>query len=329
MRDAWTLGRSVAQENPVERLSIRAPESLSIRAPESLSVRASGPLSNRAGFALFTVLWLIVALAAVTSAALVTARSGRWIIANRIALRRGRWAADACLEILLGHYSADAAATPPDSVDLGAGSWCRLRLEEPESKLDLNTASDAALAAALGNDTLAAALLDWRDTDAVVRPGGAEREWYELMNRPPPRNGPLGDVGELRLIKGFDSIAVAQAEELFTVRGPGRVDVNSASAAVLGTLPGFSPFVVQAILDHRAAGHRYGDLDALVYSLTPSVRTGVLANYADLRQLTVFSPDLLVAHLEGHAPESPVAARIDVTLVPTGNRLAVVRQEVW
>ena len=311
----------------------QVPRSVTLSAPSLgkvlVSPRASEPLSNRAGFALFTVLWLVVALAAITTTALVTARGGRWAIANRIALRRGRWAADGCLEIFLGRDITSGTVEPLDSVDLGGGGWCRLRLEEPEARLNLNTATDQAVAAALGNDTLAAALLDWRDSDGVVRPGGAEREWYELMNRPPPRNGPFASVGELRLVKGFDSAMVAVAESLFTVRGPGHVDVNSASPAVLATLPGFSPFVAQAVLDHRASGKRYGDLDALVYSLTPTTRADLLARYADLRQATIFAPQLLVAHLEGHSPESPAVARIDVTLVPTGGRFAVVRREVW
>ena len=126
----------------------------------------------RSGFALFTVLWLIVALSVVTTLALGTGRVGRWESANRIALRRGRWAADACLEILLGRYAAQGAA-PLDSVDLGSGTWCRARIEDPEAKLNINTASDSTITAALGNDTLAAALLDWRDPDDSARAGGS------------------------------------------------------------------------------------------------------------------------------------------------------------
>lgn len=284
--------------------------------------------SPRSGFALFTVLWLIVALSVVTTLALGTGRLGRWESANRIALRRGRWAADACLEIFLGRYAAQGAA-PLDSVDLGSGTWCRARIEDSEAKLNINTASDSALAAVLGNDTLAAALLDWRDPDDSARAGGAERTWYLLMRRTPPRNGPLASVAELRLVRGFDSVMVVRADSLLTVRGSGHLNVNDASPAVLATLPGFTPFVLDVVLRARAERRSFSDLDALVYAVPGSARSGLLAAYAALRQQTVFAPELLVVHLEGHAPESPAVARIDVTLVPAGARLAVVRREVW
>ncbi|MGH7533426.1 MAG: general secretion pathway protein GspK [Gemmatimonadales bacterium] len=284
--------------------------------------------SPQSGFALFTVLWLIVALSVVTTLALGTGRVGRWESANRIALRRGRWAADACLEIFLGRYAAQGAV-PLDSVDLGSGTWCRARIEDPGAKLNINTASDSALAAVLGNDTLAAALLDWRDPDDSTRVGGAEREWYLLMHRTPPRNGPFAGVAELRLVRGFDSAMVVRADSVLTVRGPGHVNVNDAFPAVLETLPGFTPFVLDVVLRARADHRSFGDLDALVYAVPGPARAGLLAAYAALRQQTVFAPELLIAHLEGHAPESPAVARIDVTLVPAGARLAVVRREVW
>lgn len=286
-------------------------------------------MTDRRGFALFTVLWLIAALSVVTATVLTTARLGGWVTANRIALRRGRWAADGCLEIFLGRLTTDSRLSPLDSVDLGNGTWCRLRLDDPESRLNLNTASDAAVTALLGSDTLAAAVLDWRDSDNVARPGGAERAWYALQGRPLPRNGPLASVEELRLVRGFDSVMVAGAAILFTVQGPGHVNVNAASAPVLATLPGFTPFVVDAVMQHRSDGERYSDLDALVYGVPLSARTDLLAHYAELRQAVVFAPELLVAQVEGHAPESPAVAREVVTLVPAGNRLAVVRQEVW
>lgn len=286
-------------------------------------------MTDRRGFALFTVLWLIVALSALTAAALATARAGRWATANRLALRRGRWAADGCLEILLGRVTQQSPFPVLDSVDLGNGTWCRVRLDDPEARLNVNSAPDAALVAALGSDTLAAALLDWRDPDDAPRDGGAERDWYVVHGRQPPRNGPLASVDELRLVRGFDSAAVVRATAMLTVRGPGHIDVNTASAAVLATLPGFSPLVIDNVLERRADGGSFSDLDALVYAVPISARTDLLAHYAELRQATVFAPELVVAHVEGHAPESPAVAEEVVTLVPAGSRLAVVRREVW
>lgn len=48
------------------------------------------------------------------------------------------------------------------------------------------------------------ALIDWLDEDDTPRPGGAESAYYAGLNPPyGPRNGKLGSVEELLLIKGF------------------------------------------------------------------------------------------------------------------------------
>jgi type II secretory pathway component PulK len=52
---------------------------------------------------------------------------------------------------------------------------------------------------------LAAAIVDWRDTDSEVSPGGAEDEIYQRLN-PPYRckNEPFESAGELRMVYGMD-----------------------------------------------------------------------------------------------------------------------------
>jgi len=75
------------------------------------------------------------------------------------------------------------------------------------SKLNLNTAT-AAMLEALPRMTpqLAAAIIDWRDSDSTVSDGGgAEDETYQRLN-PPYRckNAPFESVDELRLVYGMD-----------------------------------------------------------------------------------------------------------------------------
>ena len=48
-----------------------------------------------------------------------------------------------------------------------------------------------------------ASLRDWQDKDDLYRLDGAERDWYAQQGRPTPRNGTIGSVNELRLIRGF------------------------------------------------------------------------------------------------------------------------------
>lgn len=72
------------------------------------------------------------------------------------------------------------------------------------SKLNLNTASQAMLESLPGmTPEFAAAIVDWRDSDAEPRPQGAEDETYSRLT--PARrakNGPFETVEELRLVYG-------------------------------------------------------------------------------------------------------------------------------
>lgn len=79
-------------------------------------------------------------------------------------------------------------------------------LVDEGSRLNLNTAT-AAMLELLPEMTpeLAAAIVDWRDSDSDVTEGGAEDETYQRLN-PAYRckNGPFESVEELRLVRGMD-----------------------------------------------------------------------------------------------------------------------------
>ncbi|MHB9007810.1 MAG: hypothetical protein ACYDC1_12845 [Limisphaerales bacterium] len=79
-------------------------------------------------------------------------------------------------------------------------------LDDEAARLNLNTAT-AAMLELLPYMTpeLAAAIVDWRDTDSDVSEAGAEDETYQMLN-PPYRckNGPFESVDELRLVFGAD-----------------------------------------------------------------------------------------------------------------------------
>jgi DNA uptake protein ComE-like DNA-binding protein len=80
-------------------------------------------------------------------------------------------------------------------------------LVDEGSKLNLNTATYAMLAA-LPNMTngaydVAAAIIDWRDSDENITAGGAESETYQLRNPPyTSKNAPFESIEELRLVNG-------------------------------------------------------------------------------------------------------------------------------
>ena len=77
-------------------------------------------------------------------------------------------------------------------------------VSDEESRLNLNGAAADALAKLYGmTPELVAAIMDWRDEDNQVTPGGAESDYYVSL-RPPyqPRNGPFQTIRELLMVRG-------------------------------------------------------------------------------------------------------------------------------
>jgi general secretion pathway protein K len=282
---------------------------------------------SRRGFALLTALWLIVAFAALTGTALLAVREDLAASRNRIVLLRADWAREGCADIVLARYRADRPVASLDTVELGRGAWCRAVVEDPSARLDVNLADSAALRAILGSDSLVGALLDWRDTDTVVRPLGAEAGWYRLHGGATPRNGPLAAIAELGLVRGFDSGTLARVAPLLTVRGGGRINLNAAPLDVLATLPGFDPAALEATAFHRRIGQRWTSVDQLIGSLPPAEQARILARRQELVAATTTEAPELVATVEGGVRGYPLRSTAVLTLVPTPTRLAVIRRE--
>ena len=290
---------------------------------------------RRRGFALLAVLWTLTAVTVLTAAALAGARLGSFTTRNRILLTRAAWAREACVEILLARWASPpdplsamrkGGTTRLDSVDLGRGTWCSATLEDPSAKLNLNLADRPALITVLqavmrhsaAVDSLADALLDWRDPYAVPRPLGDESSGN--------RNGPFADVGELRYVRGFTDSRVARLAPFMTTRGTGVINVNAAPQAVLGALPGITEETVRLLIMQRGTGP-LRDADALAESLSPSARASLLASYPEFVRATVFAPPQLVGFVTGGVRGTPITARVTLTTVPFPGRLAVIRRE--
>ncbi len=311
------------------------------------------PFRPTAGFALLAVLWLLVAASVLAGVTLASARLGSTASANRIRLTRAEWAREACVEILLARWAEGRKGGKADGrtdgkadrrtggqadgrIDLGRGTWCRATLDEPTARLNVNLADGGALRRLLSSalppyrpsvDSLADALLDWRDPDDLTRPAGAEGEWYRGHHRPLPRNGPLVNIEELRLVRGFDSAVVHQLAPYLTTEGAGTIDLNTASLAVIATLPGIGAEALQVIEDRRRRGKSWGSLDELVAALSPAGQRSLLEAYQQLQQTVVVSPAVLLAEVEGGVRGTAIVARQMITLVPVGTRLAVIRRQ--
>jgi len=283
---------------------------------------------TRRGFALLTVLWALALTSAVVATALSVARLGQTTSANRIVLTRAGWARDACAEILLARTATDSTIRGLDTVDLGRGTWCGATIDDPGAKLNVNTADAESLHLLVRNDTVADAILDWRDADDVPRPLGAEAPWYRARGLPLPRNGPLADARELALVRGIDSLRLAKLLPLLTTEGTGQINLGSAPPEVLATLPGMTAELLRTVVARRGNGALSLSPEELVGSLSRDAQRQVLARYQGFARSVSYRPTSLVALVDGGVRGRAPSARERLTLVPAAGRLAVIRREV-
>ena len=282
---------------------------------------------KRRGFALLTVLWLIAVLSFIAGTTLAVARAGSETSRNRITLARAEWARDACIAIFRARLARDRAVRSVDTTEIGRGAWCRVTSSDQEDRLDLNAADDIVLHRLLG-DSLADALLDWRDADDDPRRFGAESGWYREQNRRPPRNGPLADLGELRYVRGFDASRVADLQSLLSVSGSDRINLNAAPEALLAVLPGMSAEALTVIRQRRERGTVLGSLDELAGLLSPPARVRLQEQKEALLAQTSFATSRLRVAGEGGVRGSKLVARAELVVALDGIRPAVVRSAV-
>jgi len=157
-------------------------------------------------------------------------------------------------------------------------------VSDEESRLNVNYASFEQISNLYQmTPQIAAAILDWRDEDNQVTPGGAEAEYYESL-RPPslPRNGPLQTVRELLMVRGVsremlygsdkdptrrigtgtdargqsdsgwaDLLTVNSSVENVSGTGQERVNIQSADENTLTSVRGITSEIAKAIVAHR------------------------------------------------------------------------------
>jgi type II secretory pathway component PulK len=132
---------------------------------------------------------------------------------------------------------------------------------------------------------LCSSIIDWIDEDDDVNPDGAETDLYQRLEPPHiSKNGSCVTLKELLYVKGVtretylgedlnrnyrldenekdglfempsdngDNRLDSGFVDLFTVYGDGRININTASATILGALEGVGEEAAQLILAHRA-----------------------------------------------------------------------------
>jgi general secretion pathway protein K len=152
---------------------------------------------------------------------------------------------------------------PMTNVKLGNGTFS-IKITDMERKLNINSASEPLLRYIIEMhggvdvtdvDLFIDSLRDWIDPDDNPGLNGAESEDY-LSEFPPyySKNGPLDHITELKLVQGFkdEPGLYSVFANHFTAISGGLINVNTASAPVLGLLPGMTPEIAGDIVMYRA-----------------------------------------------------------------------------
>lgn len=298
---------------------------------------------HRRGYVLLVVMWSLVAMAAVAAIALRVAREAVATAVNRVALTRAQWLAEGCaasvtaqLEDVL-RQSSDMQGTwaALDSAPVRVPEPCHVEMRPAGMTLDVNRVAETqlmrfALALDIGvarAESLAAAILDWRDADSLPHGAGAEAEWYRKEGRLTPRNGPFEASEEILLVRGAES--VPGIGSLLAVEGD-PVLLTRARLPVLAGLPHLGSEGVLAVLAARQQKH-FPDLATLAEHMGPSARAEFLAALPELRAVTASVPAAWTLHASARdvraAPN--VLSAVDLRVALDGTRLAILRRRSW
>lgn len=166
------------------------------------------------GSALILVLWSLV---------LISFLAGEYLDHNRtkVSLAENAWNSlenKMAVASALNLFATDSWPIPDQ--DYKEGTWTRfypngvrlyVKVENESTRIPINTAADSQIKEkvleTLGHekwdeaDQLSDAILDWRDSDLLIRPQGAETAYYESQGFK-PANGAFKVFTELLLVRG-------------------------------------------------------------------------------------------------------------------------------
>ena len=259
----------------------------------------SPPTSSRRASVLIGLLWCLALLSVAVIGVLHTARMDLLVVKNYGDRIQAHYLAVAGIEKAKAllyqdarersrsarHHSGGLYDSPEQfrDVGFGRGQFTVFRparedegggiiygISDEESRLNVNVASEEELGKLDGmTPDIVAAILDWRDEDNAVTPGGAELEYYASLQPPSqPRNGPIQTIRELLMVRGISP------DLLFGANGGQPPDLE----------PGAAP---ESSLDNFDAGwSNLLTVDSSVKDVTASGTDRVNIQTADERTLT-------------------------------------------
>lgn len=220
------------------------------------------------GVAFIVVLWLLALTAVLLGSFALLARGESLQARHLYDTVQGRYLAEA------GVNRAVAAMAEPDPLQRWvpdgrsyrfdyAGAAIEIQVIDESGKLDINAAELPLLEAFLrGNgieeldaQSLAAAIVDWRDPDDLVLPNGAEDGEYAAAGRSyGPRNALFDTLSELQQVLGMDHDLYRRLAPSLTIHsGMSMPNPAFAPEAVLLALPGVDPALASLLIAQRQA----------------------------------------------------------------------------
>ena len=209
------------------------------------------------GFALVLVLWLIVLMSVIAAGHSRNVHVETRLAARHVDTTAARYVAEAAVQLtILQLLSLDSAQEAdingvPRHLEL-FGRDTSIIVRRASGLVDLNTANDDLLfalfvAAGVGeasSQALADAVLDWRDSDNLIRLHGAEDDDYRSARVPwTARDDKFVRIDELRYVRGMST-------SLFEVVAPYLTVYSGQSGIDLGAAP---VFLIDALTESRLA----------------------------------------------------------------------------
>lgn len=210
-------------------------------------------LPSPRGYALVSVLWLVLLLTGIAASYHAQARVEARLLTTALQRAQAEGLAEAGIW-LAAHEHFAAGVSPEDrsrrvtrTIDVD-GAAVAVTTADVSGLINLNAAPPELLAALLsarsGLDpaeqaAVVDAILDWRDSDSTRSPAGAEDDDYAALKRPHgAKDAPFATVDELRLVRGMTAPAYRAIAPALTVFGNhARVSTAAAPAEVLAALP--------------------------------------------------------------------------------------------
>lgn len=225
------------------------------------------------GFALISVLWLIVLLTVIAGGLSYASRQSTQSMASLMGGTKAHYLADGAAQLvmmnLLSRTPEDRLLADGETIDVTLpGGHVLVTVMDENGKIDINAARETLLARLFYSldveqeqaDALADAIVDYRDKDDLQRLNGAEEEDYRAAGLGwGPKNSAFTSVDELQRVYGMQPDIYQAMKPYITIysRSQG-VNPEVASFQVLLAISDDSDLTLESYINQRRENHEQG-----------------------------------------------------------------------